>query len=83
MVLVLRQAQLIIQLYESGGSLTTTELARSLHLLPQHIAQIARACQELGLVERKRRGQKVTTTLTEKGKEIAPLLKQLLEKLQQ
>lgn len=82
MVLVVRQAQMLVALYDMGGELSTTELARALQAKPQHVAQIARSLQEQGLLRRERRGTRVIAKLTEKGRQAAPLVKQLLEKLQ-
>ena len=81
MVLVVRQAEALVKLYDSGGELPSAELSRELRLSPQRIPAITRALQERGLVTRERRRHHVMIKLTEKGKRAAPLLAQLLKLL--
>jgi DNA-binding MarR family transcriptional regulator len=60
---------------------TASEVAKKLDTLPFNIYKILNSFDELGLIENKKVGRKCFINLTEKGRKIAEIIKNLCEAL--
>jgi DNA-binding MarR family transcriptional regulator len=60
---------------------TVSEVAKKMDMLPFNIYKILNSFDELGLIESKKVGRTCYINLTEKGKKIASIIKNLCEAL--